>query len=118
MDVDHGARLARARREAHRLAAGVLGMEVVVFWLGIIAAVVMAGIAPAVAIPVGVGLAVGCIIAAAGLRRRWGYLLGTVMQVLAIACGIVVPAMYALGVVFSALWVTAIFLGAKAIREA
>ena len=35
------------------------------------------------------------------------------LQVAVIATGVVVPAMYALGVIFGALWLTAIWLGRR-----
>ena len=43
-------------------------------------------------------------------RMGWALLAGTILQVLVIAAGVVVPAMYALGVIFAALWVTGIWL--------
>src|SRR5579875_1383975 len=108
----------RARRDARRLAASVLGTEVVVFWLGIIAAVTLSGVSRPVAIAVGAALALGCVLAAMLLRTRAGYVLGSVIQLLAIACGVVVPVMFILGVIFAGLWVAAWRLGVQAIRSA
>lgn len=42
-----------------------------------------------------------------------GYLGGSIAQVLVIACGIAVPLMYLLGILFAALWVTAYRLGGR-----
>ena len=41
------------------------------------------------------------------------YIAGTVLQVAVIATGVVVPVMYALGAIFGALWLTAIWLGRR-----
>jgi hypothetical protein len=40
----------------------------------------------------------------------WALVAGTVLQFLVIAAGVIVPAMYILGVIFAALWVTGIWL--------
>ena len=40
----------------------------------------------------------------------WALWAGTGLQALVIAAGVVVPAMYVLGVIFAALWVTGIWL--------
>jgi len=42
---------------------------------------------------------------------RWPYIAGSALQAVVIAGGVLVPAMYFLGVVFAALWVIAIWLG-------
>lgn len=42
-----------------------------------------------------------------------GYVAGSIAQVLVLACGMVIPMMYLLGVVFIALWVSAYRLGAR-----
>ncbi len=43
-------------------------------------------------------------------RMGWALWAGTVLQALVIAAGVVVPAMYVLGVIFAVLWVTGIWL--------
>jgi hypothetical protein len=65
---------------------------------------------------VGGGGAVACLVVAGLLGRPGGYVLGSVLQVLVIAAGIVVPVMFFLGVVFAVLWCLAIYLGRKAER--
>lgn len=62
---------------------------------------------------VGGGLALSCLLLAGLLRRRWAYLAGSLLQAVVIAAGLVVPAMFFLGAVFAALWVTAIVLGRR-----
>ncbi len=61
----------------------------------------------------GLGIAILAIVAAACLRVRWGWILGWVVQVLVIAVGFVVPAMYFLGALFAVLFGAAIVVGKK-----
>jgi hypothetical protein len=101
-----------------RLTSSVLAMEVIVFWLAIIVAIVQDHVSLAAALPVGGALAVGAIVMAAMIRRPWAYLAGGALQVLAIACGFVVPAMFVIGALFAVLWVIAVRLGDGALRRA
>jgi hypothetical protein len=101
-----------------RLTSSVLAMEFVVFWLAIIVAIVQSHVRVAVALSVGGVLAVGCVVVAAIIKRRWAYRAGTVIQVLAILCGFVVPVMFAVGVIFAVLWVVALRMGDAAWRRA
>jgi hypothetical protein len=96
-----------------RLCATVLVMEVVVIWLAIPVAVVIEHASPGAAIASGVIMALAAAVLAALARRylRVTLIGGSVLQALAIAAGVVVPAMYVLGVIFAALWVTGIWLG-------
>jgi hypothetical protein len=48
------------------------------------------------------------------LGQNWPLVAGSVLQALVIAAGTMVPAMYVLGVIFGALWATAIWLGYQA----
>jgi Protein of unknown function (DUF4233) len=107
-----------AMKGKRRLTSGVLGMEFVVFWLAIIVAVVMTDVSAAVAVIVGVVLALGCLVVVARISRPWAYRAGTVLQALAVACGFAVPAMFILGVIFAGLWLVALRLGDSAIRRA
>jgi Protein of unknown function (DUF4233) len=101
-----------------RLTSSVLAMEVVVFWLAIIVAIVQENVSIAAALAVGGALAVGCILVAGMIRRSWAYVAGGVLQVLAIACGFVVPAMFVIGAIFAVLWVVCIRLGDTALGRA
>lgn len=62
---------------------------------------------------VGGGLAVICILLAGLLRFRWAIPAGSVLQVLVVATGFLVPTMFFLGVLFGALWGTAIWVGRR-----
>ena len=96
-----------------RLCATVLACEAIVIGLAIPVAISIAGADGAEAGAVGGGLAVGCLVTAGLLRYRWAYVLGTVIQILAIATGMVVAVMYFLGAIFGVLWVLAIWLGRR-----
>jgi hypothetical protein len=88
-------------------------MEAVVIGLAIPVAIVLEHARHGLAGGVGGGLAV-CALLLSGMvgrpRMPWAIWAGTVLQALVIAAGIVVPAMYALGAVFAALWGTGIWL--------
>ena len=60
---------------------------------------------------------VACLVVAGLLRREWGYLLGWVIQLWAIALGLVVTIMFVLGPIFALLWGSAYFLGRKIEHE-
>ena len=101
---------------ARRLAASVLFFEALVVAFAIAVAIQLSDVRPAVAVPVGLGLALLCLVAAGLLRYRFGYVLGSALQVVVIASGFVVPAMFFLGAVFAGLWITALVLGRRIIE--
>jgi hypothetical protein len=95
-----------------RLGTSVLGMEAIV--CGLMTPVAIAhGVATGLAVSVGIGLAVACVVVTALLKWPFAYVAGTVIQVLAIAAGFLVPAMFVLGAIFMALWITAIFVARR-----
>jgi hypothetical protein len=99
-----------------QLCGTVLAMEAVVIGLAIPVAIVGEHADRAVAGGVGGGLAV-CALLLSGLvgrpRSAWALKAGTLLQALVIAAGVVVPAMYALGAIFAALWLTGIRLARR-----
>ncbi|KAB8189299.1 DUF4233 domain-containing protein [Nonomuraea phyllanthi] len=96
-----------------RLGASVLGMEAIVAGLITPVAIAVGGVAPGLAVTAGIGLAVLCVVAAGLLKKPFGYILGSVVQVLAICTGFLVPTMFFLGVIFTALWITAIVVARR-----
>ena len=99
-----------------RLCATVLIFEVVVIGLAIPVAITIAHARPVAAGVVGGVLAVAALVIAGLVGRPghgWALVAGTVLQAAVIATGVVVPAMYALGAIFGALWLTAIWLGRR-----
>ena len=99
-----------------QLCGTVLIMEAIVIGLAIPVAIVLEHANRGLAGGIGGGLAV-CAVLIGGVvgrpRMGWALWAGTVLQVLVIAAGVVVPAMYVLGVIFAALWVTGIWLARR-----
>jgi hypothetical protein len=96
-----------------QLCGTVLIMEAIVIGLAIPVAIVLEHANRGLAGGIGGGLAV-CALLIGGVvgrpRMGWAVWAGTVLQALVIAAGVVVPAMYVLGVIFAALWVTGFWL--------
>ncbi len=63
------------------------------------------------------GLALLCVVAAGLVRRPSGIWLGSAVQLLLIASGVVVPTMFVMGTVFAAIWVVALVLGRRIDEE-
>ena len=99
------------------MCAAVLSLEAITIGLSTPVMITVADVAPAVALPVGLGLALACLLLAGMLRAEWAYAAGYVLQVAAIGLGFVVPMMFFLGLVFAALWTAADQLGRKIERE-
>ena len=99
-----------------QLCGTVLIMEAVVIGLAIPPAIVLEHVNRGLAGGIGGGLAV-CALLIGGVvgrpRMGWALWAGSVLQLLVIAAGVVVPAMYVLGVIFAALWVTGIWLARR-----
>jgi hypothetical protein len=96
-----------------RLSATVLILEAIVIALTIVPAVKLEHVTPAHAgLAAGIA-AVAAIVLAAVARRHLPVTLigGSLLQVLVIAAGVVLPVMYILGGIFALLWVTGIWLG-------
>jgi len=114
-----GRPLVSSRAEAKRLrqlCGTVLAMEAIVIGLAIPVAIVLEHVHHGLAGGVGGGLAV-CALLLSGVVGRpgmgWTLVAGTVLQALVIAAGAVVPAMYGLGAIFAALWITGIWLARR-----
>ena len=99
-----------------RLAAVVIGSQGLAVFFG---ALVARGIAAADRqstagsfLLIGSVLAVVCILDAGLMRRPWGVTLGWLLQLATLLCAFVVPLMLVVGLLFLALWVTALVQGA------
>ncbi len=99
------------------MCAAILSLEAITLGLTTPVMVTIAGVSLGTALWIGLGLTVACLLVAGMLRAEWAYVLGWVIQVAAIALGIVVPLMFFLGAIFALLWGTAYFLGRKIERE-
>lgn len=94
-----------------RLCSAILLLEAIVLGLSTPVMISVESVDTASALWSGLGLATACVVVSGLLRRPWGYHLGWVIQVGALALGFVVTAMFALGVIFLVLWLTAVRLG-------
>jgi hypothetical protein len=103
-------------KQLRQLCGTVLIMEAVVIGLAIPVAIVLEHLRRGVAGGVGGGLAL-CALLLGGMVGRpghgWALWAGTILQALIIAAGVVVPAMYVLGAIFAALWITGIWLARR-----
>jgi hypothetical protein len=103
-----------------RLCATVLIMEAIVIGLAVPVAIQIEHLAPGSAGTAG-GVAAGAAILFAILARPLlpaTLVGGSVLQLLVIASGVIVPAMYVLGAIFAALWATGVWLGYRIERTA
>lgn len=97
-----------------RVAAALLTLEAVVFVLAIPVMISVADLRAAVAVPLGFGAVAAALVAASLCRRgRPGYIAGSVVQVLAVAGGFIVPAMFAIGGIFAVLWIVLMRIGPR-----
>lgn len=108
----------RPQRSPKRgMAAAVLSLEAVTLGLTTPVLITIVEVPPGLALAVGLGLALACVLLAGMLSRPWAYGLGWAVQIVAIALGLVIPVMFLLGPVFAALWAGAVLLGDKIERE-
>jgi hypothetical protein len=103
-------------KAVRQLCGMVLIMEAIVIGLAIPVAIVLEHANHGLAGGIGGGLAVLAVLIGGVVgrpRMGWAVYAGTILQVLVIAAGVVVPAMYVLGVIFAALWVTGLWLARR-----
>jgi hypothetical protein len=98
------------------ICAAVLVFEGLVVFFAMLVALDLSDIDHATLWWVGSTALVACVVLAGLLGRTWALGAGSVLQVLVIGSGVVVPTMYFLGAVFAALWFFAIFLGRRVER--
>jgi hypothetical protein len=99
------------------MCAGMLGLQAVVALLTTPVLLALTDVPTSVGLVLGLGLTVACVLVAGMLRRPGGFALGWGIQAASIAMGFIVPTMFAIGLVFLALWGGAYFLGARIDRE-
>jgi hypothetical protein len=99
------------------MCAAILCLEAIALGLTTPVMISIADVPVGRALLIGLGLAVACIVLAGMLRAEWAYGIGWVIQVAAVALGILVPMMFLLGAIFALLWGAAYFLGRKIERE-
>jgi hypothetical protein len=104
----------RARSYRRLFGMIVLLGEALVVGFATLVAKDLSGVGRDTALLAGGLLGLLCVVTAGLLRSRVGYSIGWSVQVLLLASAIWVPAMLFLGLVFGALWVTALVQGQKA----
>ena len=105
------------RSTQRSLCAAMLVLQAIVLFLTGVVTIGMTDIGATASLGLGLGLALLCVLTAGVLGRKGGYALGWAVQVISIALGFVITAMFFLGIVFSCLWATAYFLGIRIDRE-
>lgn len=94
-----------------RLCAAMLFFEAILLGLSTPVMITVEDVDRGLALWLGLGLAVACVLVAGLLRRPGGFALGHALQVAAIALGLLAPAMYFVGGLFALLWWGAYRLG-------
>lgn len=107
----------RIRSPRRGMCAAVLFLEAITLGLSTPVMISVADVSAASAVPVGLGLAVACVVVSGMLRREWAYQLGWTVQGAAIALGFLVTTMFFLGGLFALLWGAADLLGRRIERE-
>jgi hypothetical protein len=92
------------------LAAAVLSMEAILMGFALLIA---KDSATEIELWLGALLALVLFLSAGMLKRKFGYLLGSILQVFLISYGLVIWHMYYMGGLFLVLWVAAILLGRR-----
>ena len=98
------------------ICAAVLVFEGLVVFFAMLVALDLSDVDHATLWWVGSTALVACLVLAGLLGRRWAVAAASVLQVLIIGSGVVVPTMFFLGAVFAGLWFLAIFLGRRVER--
>lgn len=104
-------------RAMRGMCSAVLSFEAVMMLLSILVLNGFSAVSVPVAVAIGCGMAVACLVAIGGLRRPWGYPLGHVIQVAMIALGFLAAAILFIGLLFAGLWIAAYVIGLKIDRE-
>ena len=98
------------------IAASVLVFEGLVVFFATLVALDLSDVDHSTLWWTGGTVAVACLLVAGLLGRPWGYAVGSALQLVVLAAGFLVPAMFFLGAVFAGLWFLALYLGRKVAR--
>ncbi len=95
------------------LGATVLVMEGLTLSFGLLLGMSSVSSADAIWLWAGGALALFLILTAGLLKRKSGWIIGSILQVGVVAYGFVVTAMFAMGALYTGLWIAAIVVGRK-----
>ena len=104
-DAPVAPRQRRARTASESLLSIVLGLEAILVFFVMLTAFGMKALPPAAAFGGGLALIVALVLVAGVVRYRWGVWLGWALQVVLVATGILLPAMWVIGLGFAAIWI-------------
>ena len=103
----------REKSPRRGMCAAIISMEGLAVALAAPVMISIGGVSAGLALPLGLGFFVACILVAGMLRRPWAYWLGWALQVVAIGMGFLISIMFVVGVIFAVLWGMADILGRK-----
>ena len=95
------------------MCAAMLTLQAIILGLSVPVLISVEDVDKPLALTLGLGLAVLCVLVAGSLRRPQAYVVGHAIQVATIALGLLAPAMFFVGAMFAALWFGAFFLGRR-----
>jgi len=95
------------------MCAAMLTLQAIIVALSVPVLITVEDVSKAVALPIGLGLALICLLTAGMLSRPWGYWVGHAAQVATIALGFLSSAMFFVGAMFAVLWISAFVLGRR-----
>lgn len=107
----------REKSPRRGMCAAIVSMEGLAVALAAPVMISVGGVSAGLAVPLGLGFFVACILVAGMLRRPWAYWLGWALQVVAIGMGFLISIMFVVGVIFAVLWGMGDVLGRKIERE-
>jgi hypothetical protein len=99
------------------MCSGMLALQAVVLFLTTPVMLSLSDVATGTGLALGLGLTLACLVALGLMRSPLGAWPGWAVQAASIALGLVVSAMYLLGLIFASLYAGSYFLGAKVDRE-
>ncbi|WP_375002378.1 DUF4233 domain-containing protein [Aeromicrobium sp. CTD01-1L150] len=95
------------------MCSAMLTFEAILLGLSVPVMISVEDVPASVAAPLGLGLAVLCLLTAGMLRKPWAYGIGHGIQAASIALGLLVPVMFFIGGMFAVLWASAFLLGRR-----
>ncbi|RZS89791.1 uncharacterized protein DUF4233 [Motilibacter rhizosphaerae] len=100
-----------------RLAAVVLVLEALVVFFAVLVAKDLSDLSTGQLTLLGGGLCLACLLLCGFLRYSWAYVVGSVLQVVVVLSGLVVPIMWFVGLMFAAMWFGFLVLAAHMERN-
>lgn len=95
------------------MCAAMLTFEAILLGLSVPVMIAVEDVPAGLALTLGLGLAVLCLLTAGMLRRPWAYTVGHGIQVASILLGFLTSAMFFVGGLFGLLWLSAFLLGRR-----